>query len=483
MKDVRKTDLLQNNKFKKLPGKKLQKRVLKTSRPLLIILLTPCHIGLLDKPGKNIGAHLHNLYPKQGAEACNVNVLIAVVDRIPHVTSNQWSISSPDLPKERSESTAESSSSPNVPNGGSEGMCVAYLDLVDAAPDLWSSRAMARERETMTIQQRCTISFAVREEGYPQLTQKLQLPVTNTLFLNGKTSTLLAQRWVRSPSKAHEKIEPFKLVDEKALPGQVVNFTSPRQFLHPMRKGGLWTSLTSITEPRTVAASVGNIVQKIHLGDNFEASPASQELETAIHQRIQDGETRSHHVDVWALIRPESAKDLSSINLREAILQGCQLRKVLSGGGGWGVKQGLLSLDPDAEYVSRLTEPQATDSIAMMGLNLGSRQVTGISEGKIRSKTIFENIINPGDTITFFVNKIPEEPVLESDLSKIDPNKYSQDLPYNLLQFGTVPSTIDAPPVTADNLPNIRAPRKAVLIKNCFGMLSGQGMSFEVSPS
>ena len=190
-----------------------------------------------------------------------MDVLIAVVDRIPHVIMNQRFLSSPD-----------------VPNGGSEGMSVAYLDSADAAPDLWEFRRTARERDTMTIQQRCSISFAIRHEGNPRSVQKLQLPVTNTLFLNGKTSTLVAQHWVRSPSGD----KAFKLVNEKALPEQVINFTYPWRSMDPTLKNGLRTFLTPITEPRTVAASMGNIVQKIHLGDNLEASPASQELETAI---------------------------------------------------------------------------------------------------------------------------------------------------------------------------------------------------------
>ena len=451
---------MQLNKFKKSPGRKWQKSVLETRTPLLVILLTPGHIKLLDKPDENIGAHLLALCPEAQTQACEMDVLIAVVDRIPHVLMNQRFRSSPD-----------------VPNRGSEGMSVAYLDSADATPDLWDFHTTATEEDNMTIQQRCSVSFAIQNEGDPRSMQKLQLPVANTLFLNGKTSTLLAQRWLWHPS--HGKV--FKLVNEKALPEQVINLTYPSQSVDPNLKNGLRTFLTPITEPRTVVASVGNIVREIQLGDNSKASPASQELETAIQKRIRDGEMPNDHTNVWALITPKGIRASSRTISHRAFYKGCQLRKVLSGGGGWGVKQGLLSLDPDADYKSLLTEPPATKSTTFQELYLENHRMVGIQDDETQCKKMFENIINPGDTITFLVNKLAEDPVLEPDSSRSHPHQYSRDLSYNLLQFGTLPSTIDARPVTADRLQNVRAPRKAVFIKNCFGMLSEQGMSFEVS--
>ena len=129
------------------------------------------------------------------------------------------------------------------------------------------------------------------------------------------------------------------------------------------------------------------------------------------------------HADVWAFITPKDVRASFTTISRRAFSKGCQLRKVLSGGGGWGVKQGLLSLDPDADYEYLLTEPQATKSTGLEDLYLANHRMTDIQDDENQSKKMFEDIIKPGDTITFFVNRLLEGPVLEPDSSSGDPNQ------------------------------------------------------------
>lgn len=423
--------------------------------PLLVVLLTPGHIRLLDECGETIGNHLRNVCSE--AER-HVNVLIAVVDSIPLVAPSE---------------NIMGLSQRDPPNQGSEGISVAYLDSEVGAPDLWSRREVSKERDTMTAQQRCSISFAIRESNSSGIRwQKVQLPLASTLFLNGKTSTLLAQRWVRSPSNEGHKLCHFSLVEEKALPEQVINITDALPTGHAIHTQ-LQTYLNRITEPRTVAASVGNIIQKIYVDHDLEASPASQELESVVHRKILDGEMPNHPPDIWALIAPKGAPVHDKVHLKQLLLHDYRIRKVLSGGGGWGVKLGLLSLDPDSDYNLLLKQSQAKMFLAL-------------EEDEIEGQKLFENVAEPGETITFFMNVIPGSLALEfassSSSSEMNPISLSRNLACPRLQFGTIPSTMDAPPAVAHKESITKSSTaKAIYARDCFGMLSEQGISFEVS--
>ncbi|RYP56692.1 hypothetical protein DL769_009882 [Monosporascus sp. CRB-8-3] len=57
---------------------------------------------------------------------------------------------------------------------------------------------------------------------------------------------------------------------------------------------------------------------------------------------------------------------------------GCRLHKILSGGGGWGLKQGLLSLDPETSY----TQPEQ-DDIEMFIKAFQERNSSNPSEGLV----------------------------------------------------------------------------------------------------
>ena len=418
--------------------------------PLVVLLLTPGHIGMLDVPRKGIVSLLFRTFPKPKDDR-RIDVLIAVVDRIPRV-----------------DSTSNRSYPPphDVVNEGSEGISVAVLDSEVAAPDLWSPREMSTERDSMTIEQRCSISFALRDSRHPKKLEKFQLPVANTLFLNGKTSTLVAQHWVQHSS--NNENPRFEFVEQKSLPEQVLNMTFG---IAPNDVGmqlSLRCHLERITTPRTVSASVGNIIQKISLRsenpleeDVPEDAPASQELEVAIQQSIRDGKMSNQHAEVWALLSPQGKRYHDKMR-QEGFYAGCQLRKVLSGGGGWGVKQGLLSLDPDSDYKSLVEQPEATSFPIL-------------AEDENREIKMFENIVRPGDSITFYANKIHDVAFMGPDASS-----RHKSLPYHLFQFGTIPSTMDATQAAVSPKTNPKTRAQAVFINKHFGVLSEQGMSFEV---
>ena len=444
-----------------------------------MLLVTPAHIRLLDDDSTFIPSLLR-LAVETTKPWQDFDVLAAVIDRIPRARSitpyklqGSRAADEDPLPKTRVED-------------GFEGISVAVLDSEAAAPDLWSPRKVSNERETMTIQQRCTLSFAlppcpsVRTQissnsvSHPLVARSLQLPVANTLFQNGKTSTLFAQRWNLPFSKEStiEQIfsEKVWLSQQSVAMGDVFGDEGMRlQFDHLVH-----SHLVPITPARTITAAIGNIVRKISVGDvSTEAAPASEELERAISTAIQQGQIPAQQAGVWALIRPKKYAALDGAaqtqgtvldTIQYAILSGGRLHKVLSGGGGWGEKHGLLALDPDSNYShhDQASEPSLRDN---QDVEAEKREALG-------------EVAKPGDTITFYVYKSPSE----TEAADIHIPAYwdtSQAAAATLI-FGSLPSTMDAIPEADNTEADGHGQSELRVEKNHFGMLSEQGMSLEV---
>ena len=440
-----------------------------------MLLVTPAHIQLLDDSSTFIPSLLR-LAVEITQSWHSFDLLAAVIDRIPHTR--------PTLPTGlRDNRAANVESSPGTEDG-LEGISVAVLDSEAAAPDLWSSKDMNVGRETMTVQQRCTLSFSfppspvVRSQlsdesvSQPLVQRMLQLPVANTLFQNGRQSTLFAQRWNIRYSK--ESTSEHMSSKREWLPQQMIHmgavFADEGMRLTPNHFVNM--HLVPITPSRTITAVVGNIIGKISKGDtSSEAAPASEELELAINAAIQQGQIPAQQVGVWALIRPRkdaaldpSVQNRSTVDdmIQYAILSGGRLHKVLSGGGGWGEKRGLLALDPDSDYcyMHQPSEPSFHDG---QDIDAEKREILG-------------EVAKPGDIITFYVHKPPSDADSVNPYTPLRPNS-NQDTTATLV-FGSLPSTMDAMPEIAISKPEAQS--ELVVMGNHFGMLSGQGMSLEV---
>ena len=440
-----------------------------------MILVTPAHLSLLEDGNAFIPDLL-----RQEAELSQpgqvFDVMAAVVDRIPYArapTEGIGSMSGASLPNPSAGATTRD---------GSEGISVAILDSSSAAPGLWAMQQDSRERETMTIQQRCTLTFKIPSSTYADIeiqnlarqdltSRMLQLPVANTVFQNGRTATLFAQRWILQ--QGHHS-NALLVPDQKVwLPQQVLDLdgltkeTSVDQSLH--------SDLTPITPPRTIKAAIGNIIRKVSADGLPEASiHASNELERAITTGIKNGSIPDQPAEVWALIKPrgyaprmgcevvEVSPELDE--LHKSLLSGCRLHKVLSGGGGWGEKQGLLALDPDSNYSPRQQAFQPST---------GDEQ-----DAEAEKLQALGEVVKPGDMVTFYVR----DPSL-AQTNTLDLRPYfvahSSLAPLSLM-FGSLPSTMDVMP---DLLRTNTTPEESdcVILEGCFGMLSEQGMSLTVS--
>lgn len=447
--------------------------------PLVVLLVTPAHIRLLDD-GSTFISSLLRLAVETTEPRQDFDLLAAVVDRIPQTRSTTPY-------RLRDSHVADVASLPETRiENGSEGISVAVLDSEAAAPDLWSPRKISNERETMTIQQRCTLSFSLppnpgvrtqlsdKTVSQPLVERKLQLPVANTLFQNGKTSTLFVQRWNLQISKesTSEHISSKKtwLQQQMVQMGAVFADEGMRfQLDHRVH-----SHLVPITPARTITAAVGNIVRKISGGDaSAEAAPASEELERAISTAIQQGQIPAQQAGVWALIRPQKYAVLDGAAqlqgtvrdvIQYAILSGGRLHKVLSGGGGWGEKHGLLALDPDSDYSHhhRASEPSFGDD---QDVELEKREALG-------------EVAKPGDSITFYVYKLSSDAHPANLHTPVFLN--SNQAAAATLTFGSLPSTMDAMPKVDTTEAEAHPQSELVVEENCFGMLSEQGMSLEV---
>ena len=436
-----------------------------------MLLVTPAHIRLLEGDSAFILSLFQSTVEKTKPWQ-EFDLLAAVVDRIPQTRS-------------RGSHPADADASPEIrAEDGFEGISVAILDSQAAAPDLWSLKDMSNERETMTIQQRCTLSFSLppspgmrtqisdKSASQPLVERMLQLPVANTVFQNGRTSTLFAQKWVVS-FRAESTFEHMN--SEKTwLPHQTVHMDTV--FADEGKRLQLDTLLHSrllpITPARTIKDAVGNIVRKISGGDaSAESAPASEELERAISTAIEQAQISAQHPGVWALVRPQRYAALDrpaqfQNNIRDmtgyAVLSGARLHKVLSGGGGWGEKHGLLALDPDS-YYSRHHLPS--------GPSFGNEQ-----DIKAENYGALGEVAKPGDILTFYVYSSPSD-ANRADLYAPASWSGSRDATATLT-FGSLPSAMDAMDTTKvedDSEPGL------IVEENNFGMLSEQGMSLEVN--
>ena len=444
-----------------------------------MLLVTPAHIRLLDD-GNPFIPSLLQLAVEKPKSWQHYDLLAVVVDRIPQ---NRSSASY----RSRGGHAADVGSSQRTRvEDGFQGISMAVLDSEAAVPDLWSPRDTPHERETMTIQQRCTLSFSLppspgvrtqlsdKSASQPLVKRMLQLPVANTLFQNGRTSTLFAQKW---EIKSREESTPEHLSSKRTwLPQQTIDMGSIfiDEGMRIQLDHFVHSHLTPITPARTITAAVGNIVRRISGDDALaDAPPASEELERAISTAIQQGQIPARQAGVWALIRPQryAALDQAARLQRPvrdmigyAILSGARLHKVLSGGGGWGEKHGLLALDPDSDYSHhhRAFEPSFGDD----------------QDAEAERRGALGEVAKQGDNITFYVYRSPSDTKPSSSYATVSGN--SSQPATATLNFGSLPSTVDAMPEVDSTEAEAHAQSELMVEEDHFGMLSEQGMSLEV---
>jgi hypothetical protein len=245
------------------------------------------------------------------------------------------------------------------------------------------------------------------------------IPTANTVFVNGRASTMFALRW-----RGGERWEDMAVVERVDVERQVVRV--PRW---PGRGTTMHLPLVPITVLREVNAGLGNIVREIECDEG--SVPASKELEEVIPRLLAAREARGLEelrggLSVWALVMPremnyEADTDLELLRNPEAVLaadfgkpevevdlnwlleQGGRLHRVMSGGGGWGAKQGLLCLDPERSLSQ--TDEEDVESFERDLLNELFPGRRGGGRGA--------SVVGKGNRVMFFVDRdtYPHRPV------------------------------------------------------------------------
>ncbi|KAF7896878.1 uncharacterized protein EAF01_009281 [Botrytis porri] len=305
------------------------------------------------------------------------------------------------------------------------------------------------------------------------LSTTISLPLANTLFVNGKHSTLEIAKWTRRNEGEYKCIQR-----EQKQYQHIKAFHYENTMIPP-----IFVPAVPLTLPRPIANGLGNIVRQLSFGSgDTDNRPASSELETQV-TRFMEYSNLHTNIGVWALIYRkelldpnlkastlESAEDLESTwsnddkNLRfvgTQIALGAILCRVVSGGGGWGAKQGLLSLDPQMtyedivsasfEYTDQSMEKAQDSTLGNLARRGDHIQFFTINPSKLKEPGTPMDI--PESNETTDANSIVDDKVARKRLLTQEPEKTelnlrdATDLSWSSrTTFGVVPSTIDEIP-------------------------------------
>ncbi|KAL4897210.1 hypothetical protein BDV59DRAFT_86386 [Aspergillus ambiguus] len=297
-----------------------------TSRSLVesgnvpVLLVTPSFAEWADTSSDFLETWINRL--ASGASPHPVHAIIAIVDQLPDTRARAYD-------KDATET---------------EGLSFIVANVEDIQG---KAAAPRRVRSMETEESALAFSFqggmAGNETPYMH---EIGLRLANTIFINGNENTLFGTRWVYDPSSAK-----YTLDQSVGLSRCVVS--SNTKAVH----SNLQLPLHPVSQRRRVISSMGNILRQLTKrtdDTSTEAMPASTELERELPRYIEEYNIEDRRVSVWALVEtPEqsSATEAADNNLIRRIQAGGKLHRVMSGGGGWGKKQGLLSLDPEIRFL------------------------------------------------------------------------------------------------------------------------------------
>ncbi|KAI0152557.1 hypothetical protein F4776DRAFT_38705 [Hypoxylon sp. NC0597] len=280
------------------------------------------------------------------------------------------------------------------------GFSILYGSANNILPGLWDSNDFG---SNVDQDREASVSFLTNPLPGDTRPLEITLPLANTVFQNGRRSTLFASRW----QQRHNDSIARTLMQEKRAQ-TIIPHANSAGHATPI------LPLLPLTPPRKIVAGLGNIVRQVEV--NGSPTPASKELEGLIpkvfdHRSKQDASYSPGPIGVWCWVippqvvanqnlldlkvfQPESSQSEAELSLdamsvfSELISSGCRLHKILSGGGGWGLKQGLLSIDPETNH-----SPLDQDDIEMFIKAFQERDSPNPSEG----------FVTPGSYLMFCI--------------------------------------------------------------------------------
>ncbi|KAI4704412.1 hypothetical protein J4E81_001478 [Alternaria sp. BMP 2799] len=288
----------------------------------------------------------------------------------------------------------------------------------------------------------------------------LRLPLANTVFQTGSPSTMILSTWTLD---ANRQMTP---VSKTNVSHHGIRLVKQQKDSTPV----LHVPLIPLTMPRTVNGCMGNIIRRV-IGPGGKSLQASSELENVVPRFFKSRGQPAQATVAWALVIPDELRAIIAARTDEilsglptdnqspvsehtnawerlwrsdpplyntlvsqALTEGARLHRVLSGGGGWGKKAGLLSLDPAA--ASPAADPPKDDDFLSM-----------ISDPQNFESTLTP-VVRDGDSIQFFISP-------KSDLEQLAQKSghrgtirwatFGKKINWGW-EVGTIPSTVDSIP-------------------------------------
>ncbi len=337
------------------------------------------------------------------------------------------------------------------------------------------------------------------EQGGVKITT-VHLRPANTLFANGLSHTMFMDRWV-----VNTESEGGSKVSRKSARESIGRIT----FNHTFENSALTLPMQQLTQKREILKCMGNVISKLTPNENSEATSASRELEESVSTFLKTRDAVQGNLAVFALLIPKSNSDVDSNQipvisakllgydksrtvadeddaagnyqsldrLRLALSQGAHLHRVTSGGGGWGKKEGLLSLEPARGFESEDSEESsAWTPEASEGDSEESRPFW--------AQSAVPGIVHPGDMVEFY--GVFWSPEAEQTLSRKESLLASSKAPATKSWHDRTWAEADVSNIVLgvtnahdSNVASTLSPHSEVLISvpHHFGMLSEHGMA------
>jgi hypothetical protein len=371
---------------------------------------------------------------------------------------------------------------PAVQEIGREGIAYATLRFSDSLP---ASSGAGEDKAAISF-----VALEGSDENSGHFSDSVRLPLANTVFQTGSPTTMTYSTWEKAKGSQELTLKEKRNISHHGIRMQLENDSQPTVLSVP---------LVPLSKPREVEASMGNILRRVK-GPDGASITASQELEQHVPRFFSARGEPSQATTVWALVmdrdqmleaqeRTESSLQQSQASESSGVLQnqsedkmwenlwkqdppvwsplvsvalrsGARLHRVLSGGGGWGKKAGLLSLDP----IPSMEAESADDPFdEINGPDLDSA---------------LQQVAREGDYVQFFVS--PSVPAQDDVIAG------SEDKAVWGLELGTIPSTTDAMPVIPSQS-ETSGTNEISVFRNIFGALAEGGMvisrSFKLNPA
>jgi hypothetical protein len=443
-----------------------------------VILVTPSFAPWLLKESDFTRRALRRVYSRafdRVTGRLTVDLLCAVVDKLP---AGRTIDASTTAEKEM----AARSRTPPVGDVGYEGIAFATLPSTASIPST-SPRSADRGAIDFILSTR-TKDEKVRSETW-------RLPLANTVFQTGSPATMSLSRWsIVGDDKSSEREHEIDLSHHGVM-------MTPETAPVSQVASALSIPLVPLTLPRRVEGCMGNIVRRV-IGEDGISTTASLELEHAVPQYFKSRGEPAQPTTAWALVIPKSMTTtlrgkttalltrqmarkekgtqmldvlwerlwksdppLWNSIIPSAIAEGARLHRVLSGGGGWGKKAGLLSLDP----------VPISDEVPIR-----MEDASSSFDGPGAFSSALTPVVEDGDAVQFFISpstgtdKNTEEYTEQTKLMSISKK---DTLGWEL---GTIPSTVDSIPGGSWQHQGSDDDYVAVF-RRCFGALSESGLT------